>query len=157
MKLLMAVILAGILSSCVTPMPQSEVEALTTCGEISIATVRKNLLLNGWVIDKESPTDLVTDFKQTDYWHGDRRFVRITAVDLGNRIVKLKVRVKSIRIHRDDGIGVGVSGFDWRYRQSNSIVFDFSRPIEVEDEDDETYVEGSRERYHQLKREACGL
>lgn len=144
------------LASCVTPMSQSEIDEVTTCKDITIASVRKNLLLNGFVIDKETTTDLVTEFKQTDYWHSDRSFIRVSAIDLGDSRIKLKVRVKSIRIHRDEGIGLGVSSFERRSRQSNSVILDFSRPIEVEDEEDETYFDEHRGRYQLLKHQVCG-
>jgi hypothetical protein len=129
---------------------------MTTCNNISLADIRKNMLLNGFVIEKETGTDIVTEFKQTDNWHGDRRFVRVNAVDVGEKVFKLKVRIKSIRIHREDHMGMGMTSYGRRSRQSNTVILDFSRPIEVEDEDDEVYYEERRDGYLKLRKDICG-
>lgn len=145
------------LVSCVTPMAQSDVEEVTTCKETTLADIRRNLLLDGFKIEKESKTDLVTDFKQTSIWNSDRQFLRITAVEVGEKTFKLKVRRKSIRIHDSDSFGMGMTGSGRRNRASSSITFDFSRPIEIEDEDDQEYFEEHFDRHMQLRKLICGM
>ena len=146
-----------LLASCVTPMSPSDVEEVTTCKGTTLSNIRKNLLLDGFTIEQETTTDLVSDFKQTDIWHNDRQFLRITAVEVGEKTFKLKVRRKSLRVHRGDHYGMGMSGHDRSSRASSTIVLDFSRPIEVEDEDDQVYYQEHYDRHMQLKNQICGV
>jgi hypothetical protein len=156
MKLLVFMIMIFMSFGCVTPMKQSDIEELTTCKNTTLADIRRNLLLDGFKINQESKTDLVTDFKQTDFWKSDRQFLRITAVEIGENTFKLKVRRKSIRIHESDSFGMGMAGSGRQRSPSGTIVFDFSRPIEVEDEDDQTYYEEHFDRHLQLRKLICG-
>jgi ribulose bisphosphate carboxylase small subunit len=93
MKYLVVSLLLFSLVSCVTPMNQSDIEAVTTCKDTTLADIRRNLLLQGFKIDQESKTDLVTDFKQTDFWQVDRQFLRISAVEVEEKTFKLKVSI----------------------------------------------------------------
>jgi hypothetical protein len=156
MKYVAASFLLFTLPGCVTPMNQSDIEDVTTCKNTTLADIRRNLLLDGFKIDQESKNDLVTDFKQTDFWKNDRQFLRITAVEVGENTFKLKVRRKSIRIHESDSYGMGMAGSGRRNKASGSIFFDFSRPIEVEDEDDQTYYQEHLDRHMQLRKQICG-
>lgn len=156
MKLVLSTVLFLALTSCVTPMNQSDIEEVTTCKDTTLADIRRNLLLDGYKIEQESKTDLVTDFKQTDFWKSDRQFLRITAVEIGDKTFKLKVRTKTIRIHESDSFGMGMAGSGQRSRATGTIVFDFSRPIEVEDEDDQAYFQEHLDRHIRLRKLICG-
>ncbi len=157
MKACLTLFFLFFLAACVTPMSSSDIEEVTTCKGATLADIRKNLLLDGFKIEQETKSDLVTDFKQTDIWNGDRQFIRITAVEIGENTYKLKVRRKSLRIHRSDHYGMGMSGIDRRSRASSTIVLDFSRPIEVEDEDDQVYYQEHFDRHLQLRKQICGM
>ncbi len=157
MKRSLAGFLLFFLASCVTPMSPSDVDEVTTCKGTTLADIRKNLLLEGFKIEQETSSDLITDFKQTDIWHNDRQFLRITAVEVGEKTFKLKVRRKSLRIHRGDHYDMGMHGHDRRSRASSTIVLDFSRPIEVEDEDDQAYYQEHFDRHMQLRKQICGM
>lgn len=142
--------------ACVTPMEPDEVEEVTTCNGTDLATIRKNLLLDGFKIEQESTEDLVTDFKQSDFWNGDRRYIRLTAVKVGDNVFKLKVRTRTIRIYQRDHIGMGVTNHHSRHRHSNTVILDFSRPLEVEHEQDMEYYEEHRDQHVALKQRICG-
>jgi hypothetical protein len=137
-------------------MEPAEIEEVTTCRGTDLATIRKNLLLDGFTVEKEFPTDLVTDFKQSAYWNGDRRYIRVTVVETGEKTFKLKVRTRTIRIYQRDQVGMGMSTYDPYHRPTGTVILDFSRPMEVEHEADMDYYKEERDRHEAFKSMICG-
>lgn len=137
--------------SCVTPMPQSEIEMLTTCKNVDLKAIRKNLLLNGYGITAASDEDLITDYKQTNYgtWQ------RITVVKVDDKTTKFRIRNRH-QYESTKPSGYSETRVNTGSGQTTSIRQQTHEVQQEIGESDEVYYTEYYSRYQQTKDEVCG-
>ena len=146
-----AVLATAVLGACAHPLPQADVDALTTCHDADLKKIRQSLLLNGFEVQSQSPTDLVTDWKQVDGYGTNRMFQRITVVQLDPSTYRFKVRLKQTYVELD--------GNRFRTRDHDhhrTTIIDMRQPVEITDDVDPTYDDAHRDAYEETRRQVCG-
>lgn len=142
------------LGGCVTPMGQADIESLTTCTGADLTTIRKNLMLAGYVIKAQGASDLSTEFRQVGGYGYDRSLRRINVVEVKPGTYRFRVTNQVISIDRDrHNFGGGTS---MGKEKSPTVVIDLSQPVETTNEYDETYYVERRDDYESVRREVCG-
>jgi hypothetical protein len=130
------------------PLTAPEVDALTTCMDTDLAVVKKNLLLNGYVLASQDGDTLVTDFKQVEGYGTEKGFERFTVVKVDARTLKFRVRVRQQGVQR---VQTG-QATDYRGR----VVATDSQIVGTDNQTDQAYVDTDRALYANQHRAVCG-
>ncbi|MFK7827247.1 MAG: hypothetical protein AB8G05_24095 [Oligoflexales bacterium] len=144
------IIILILLTSCATPMPESEIISLTTCRNTNIKKIRKNLLLEDFEIKSMAKDDLQTAYKQIGGYRLNKRYQRITVVRTSGKNFRFSVRYKTKSYDK-----VKTGGTEIR-SGSSSIKTNQSQLVENDSERNERYYVDFRDRYRQLQRQVCG-
>lgn len=131
-----------------TPMPATEVDALTVCKETDLAKIKKNLVLNGYAIRNASDDMIETDFKQVEGSGTSKFSERISVVKLDDGKAKFKVRVK----HE------GVEKVETGQMKSSTgqVIATDSKLVSTENEEDEKYFAETRPNHEATHKSVCG-
>jgi hypothetical protein len=130
------------------PLPMQEVDALTTCKDTDLATIKKNLLLNGYTLESQDGESLVTQFKQVEGGGTEKGFERFNVVKVDERTLKFRVRVRNQSVQR---VQTGEAR-DYRGR----VVATDSQLVGTDNEADQAYVDTDRLLYANQHRAVCG-
>lgn len=132
-----------------TPLPDAEVQELTTCETGDLSAIKKNLMLSGYSIENVDDETIVTDFKQTSTaYGGGKEFLKIIAVKVDDARTKFKVRVRTESL---DTMKTG----ELKDSSGRTIATD-STVVENKNEVDEAYFVEMKDQYAATKREVCG-
>ena len=147
-----------LISGCahLRPLPQSEVERLTSCNNTTLTDIRKSLLLSGYEIKDQTGTELVTTFKQVSGYEGRRVFRRITVVETKPKSFKFVVRLKSVQYPYQDSQYNYRSPLNSVPAPANAININLAPPTPQENEFDPDYIEGNLDEHTLILSEVCG-
>jgi len=139
-----------LITGCMTPMAQRDIDELTTCNNTDLKALRKNLLLNGYAVVSQSDDDIVTDYKQEG-----RNWSRVTVIKVDDKTFKFKVR------NRREGYEQAptgstlttISSNDGRRVQAHS---QGSQTFKTTDENDQVYYVEQRAQHEATRSAVCG-
>ncbi len=150
---------AGMFTPAV-PLSQAEVKRLTTCDNADLKTIRKNLLLAGYVVTKTTDDDLVTDFKQVGAGSYNKKWVRVTAVKVDDKTIRFKTREKLVSTERvaDETEESSYTGSRYaskgRHKGPTKQTTTY-RNQTVQNETDSLYTDRTRQMHETLHAEIC--
>ncbi len=139
---------------CVTPMAPSEIDSLTTCKNVPLEKIKKNLLLAGYGIEHATDSEIITDFKQG----GGRRWQRVTVIKMEDDLSKFKIRIRNESQESAPGGSsqtTVVSGSGKKAKKQTYTTTE-NRTERVTNDVDQSYYQEYRAEYERTRAEVCG-
>lgn len=156
LKVILLLPLVFVVSNCVTPMSSSEVEGLTTCKNITLKDVRKNLLLAGFEVDQSTSDDLITKWKQTSGFSNDKSLIKIVVVKLDEKSIKFRVRKRQSSVTQENQLSFSSTNKSKNVGTSQQQTIGFGRDVERHSDYDESYYKEYYEKYADIQHDVCG-
>jgi hypothetical protein len=131
-----------------TPMPEPEKQALTTCKTGNLETIRKNLMLAGYDVTNFSKEAMATGYKQVDAgYNSGKVFRKINVVSIDPKTARFVVKNRQENYRE---VSAGSTTYSGGYTAQHSQV------VRDENEFDEKYYSEYRDQYVGLQTQVCG-
>ena len=138
-------------------MKSARIKELTTCKNTSLKEIRKNLLLAGFEINRDSEEDFSTGWKQTASYANERTYRRIAVVLSKNKLISFMVRVRTVTTSSENIGSISTTHSTNKSGFEKKSTIGFGREVEDKEDLDEEYYEEYEEDYIRTQREVCGL